>query len=224
MPDTVRRSNLLDQARAAFYRARFQANLQKLRGDQERLAADDDLLAAIHFGWNNGNWPAGVDLMRTCIQRARHTTGHIVECGSGLSTLLMGLAAAPEGRQVWALEHHEDWFHRMRREIKRQGLDNVHLVHAPLKSYGDFDWYDIDPAQLPRPVGLLLVDGPPADTKGGRRGALSLLAPIIHSPCTIIVDDVDREDELLLLRDWARQLNAEYQILGRLQDFAVMPY
>ena len=82
-------------------------------------------------------------------RRAVVTRGPILECGSGLSTILLGLLAARRGVDVWSLEHIPEWHARVRSVLESVGIAAMRLHLTPLRSYGDFDWYRLPLASMP---------------------------------------------------------------------------
>jgi hypothetical protein len=68
------------------------------------------------------------------------------------------------------LRHHPAWAERMRTEISDAGLNSITLCEASLKNYGLFDWYDVRAEQIPSNLSLVISDGSPGDTHGGRYG------------------------------------------------------
>src|SRR5438046_10647049 len=101
------------------------------------------LLAALRLGWANDGYSSKVDYLMEIARRAVVTPGPILECGSGLSTLLLGLLAARRGIDVWSLEHIPAWHARVRSVLESLGISTEHLHLTPLRSYGDFDWYSL---------------------------------------------------------------------------------
>lgn len=115
--------------------------------------ADGTVYQEMVDGWGNYPWSASVSLLITCVEIARDGAGPILECGSGLTTLVMA-AAAPH-RTVHALEHDPLWAKRVVDEAQKNGLANVVMHCAPLRD----GWYDtLGAPDLPT---LLVVDGPP---------------------------------------------------------------
>lgn len=134
----------------------------------------------------SGNYPwcAPEDMMGLCYQMARDAQGPVLETGSGLTTVIMGMA----GATVHTLEHDFGWYRKTRKLIERYGLANVHLHYAPLKEYPDGTaWYDV-PNDLPDSFGLVVCDGPPRNI-ADRRALWCLLWPAIEH-ADWIVDDV----------------------------------
>lgn len=132
-------------------------------------------------------------------ERAASAQGPILECGSGLTTLV---AAAYAAQSVWSLEHHFRYGEVVRRSLAHSGLDNsVTILHAPLIDYRRFTWYSV-PRKLPNTFDLVICDGPPSDTPGGRYGLLPIMAERLSSSTIILLDDARRPDEQEILSAW----------------------
>ena len=159
------------------------------------------------YGWGNEGWSADEDYLARLVSEAEATTGRIVECGSGLSTLLLATVAARTGVEVHALEHNEEWRQRVVAALAENGLPHVTVHAAPLTNYGEFDWYSI-PEELPNGVSLVVCDGPPAATLGGRYGMLPVLRSRFATDCTILLDDAGRAPEIAILDRWQAEAGA----------------
>jgi hypothetical protein len=101
------------------------------------------------YGWGNTEWGASVEFLEAIYQ---HATGNVIECGSGLSTLVL----AAMGCTVTALEHDEEWAAKVAWSLHKHGLGDGNTVcHVPLKG----GWYDYDRGI----ADTLVIDGPPRD-------------------------------------------------------------
>jgi hypothetical protein len=168
----------------------------------------------LSYGWGNEGWSASGKYLAACVGAARAERGPILECGTGLSTLLLGVVAKQVGTRVWSLEHHPDWAIRMNRYLRRYGIDSVQLCVSPLRDYGPFHWYDPPMDTLPTDFGLVVCDGPPGDTPGGRAGMLVVMRPRLRAGCKILLDDAERAAERSVAENWGRQLGTSVAILG----------
>ncbi len=112
--------------------------------------------------WGNP-WAADSDFLSAAALLAREARGPILECGSGLTTLVM--AAANPDVPIWALEHDPLWAGRVGNEARAHAFENVRLHCAPLRD----GWY-VPPQDMPREFALVLCDGPPREL--GHRAAL----------------------------------------------------
>lgn len=147
-------------------------------------APTDAQLEHLISGWDN---PAGGDLdyLRVVMELAAVADGPILECGSGLTSLLL---AVYSDQPVWTLEADERWLARVRREVEVAGLRGIEIVHAPLSDHGDFYWYS-GLGALPAKFSMVVCDGPAAGSlKGGRKGLMPVLGDRIASGAPIVVD------------------------------------
>ena len=68
-----------------------------------------DLFARLRYGWGNEGWSAPEGYLRDCVREAIFCNESILECGSGLTTILIGVVAEQYGREFVSLEHSELW-------------------------------------------------------------------------------------------------------------------
>ncbi len=161
----------------------------------------------LRYGWNNDSFVADSHYLRLVKRYVLSTYGPILECGSGISTLLIELLCASARRAHVTLEHSEEWADRIRK-IAPQAT----IMQVPLISFGAFDWYAAKLTALPNRVGLVICDGPPGTTRGGRVGALPVLRPILAHPCILLLDDAERPEERAILAQWQRDFSASIEI------------
>ena len=159
----------------AWTRLQFRRALRKVvelpPGQMLTVAA----VAELRHTWANDGYSGRIDYLMEIARRAVATRGPILECGSGLSTILLGLLAARRGIDVWSLEHIPEWHARVRSVLESLGIPPVHLHLTPLRSYGDFDWYSLPLGSMPHTFRLVVCDGPPGSTRGGRYGLLPVM-------------------------------------------------
>lgn len=149
------------------------------------------------MGWGNEGWSADCGYLEAVCRWASQVRGPILECGSGLTTLLLGIVAP--GR-VTSLEHTPEWRDRVRQAAMERSI-HVNIVDAPLVDYGDFHWYSL-PKSLPGALELIICDGPPSDTVGGRYGLLPIGENLLASNAVILMDDVERAHEQVIIARW----------------------
>lgn len=124
------------------------------------LLTDAAFVAGIREAWGNVSYSADVPFLIEALGRARESQGSVLECGSGISTILMGLALPRSAAcEIWALENDVRWFGRVAAVTKLYQLSNVRLMQAPLQSYGDYMWYAPSLQCMPR-FHLVVCDGP----------------------------------------------------------------
>ena len=165
--------------------------------------ANGDALATMWDHWGNKQWSANPGFAKQMVELAAATDRPILECGSGYTTFLLGHLASQCDVEVWTLEHNEKWHAYVTRALERADLHRVNVCLTPLRDYGDFDWYDVTALDLPDAFGLVVCDGPPGKTRGGRSGFFPVMRQRLAADCTILLDDVQREDEMELAQSWA---------------------
>ncbi len=190
-----------------------------LRDPEACAEVGHPVLADLVYGWGNERWSALDEYLAACLQHAVDCDGPVLECGSGLSTLLVGAVLDRRGIDLWVLEHLEDWGARIGEELARWDIDGVTVVVRPLRDYGEYAWYDPPLGRLPERFALVICDGPPGTTKGGRFGLVPVLGPRIARGCTVLLDDAARPGERQIAARWAVELGATLEPLGTRKPF-----
>ncbi len=163
----------------------------------------DRTLQDLRDGWGDDGFLAFEDLLQAVIEFSRKESRPILEIGSGLSTLVL----AALGKEATTFEHEREFYDQTLSHLKRYNLKgDVRL--APLKSYGEFDWYTV-PDHLGQ-FGLIIADGPPGTTKGGRYGLAPVLRDHFKNNAVILLDDVQRPSERDTLERWQREFGYTY--------------
>ena len=158
-----------------------------------------------------------------------HQRKHIVECGSGISTIMIAslLKANNHEARFYSVDHDEQWISILRNQLESLGVaDYVEFVHAPLTSTekgwsGTAEWYNtqvMDAAIDSTPIDLLFIDGPPANKGGNKHSrypALPYFATKVSDSATIILDDSCRNAEMQIAERWNNEfrLNLKQEIL-----------
>jgi hypothetical protein len=151
--------------------------------------------------WGPTVGAASASLLYTLCNSATRCRQPILECGSGLSTLLLGIYAPVP---VWSLEESTPWAEYISTALRRYKIEGVTVVHCPLRQYANFSWYQL-PQELPPTFDLMLCDGPQAYNREGlpRYGLIPLLGERLSEDGHILLDDTDRPSEAETLRLWA---------------------
>jgi hypothetical protein len=173
-------------------------------------AVFDDLV----YGWGNEGWSAQREYLVACVDCALRTSGPILECGSGLTTMVLGIIAQQRGLSVWALEHLPTWGKRVEGYLSRYRIGSVRMHIAPLRRYDGFDWYAPPLGEMREPFGLVACDGPPSATLGGRYGLLPVMREKLGGGCLILLDDAARDDEQAVVNRWAGEMPCEVSLHG----------
>ena len=155
-------------------------------------------------------WAAAPDLLRLLFALVRTVRPrHIVEFGSGVSTIVLARVAAQSGESLVTSIDHDPKFARATADLLAATGDEavVSLQCAPLvarvRAGQLLPGYDVDGELVgsPRPAEVILVDGPPA-ILGGRAGMIHQALEYAHSGSIILIDDADRERERAALIGW----------------------
>jgi predicted O-methyltransferase YrrM len=136
----------------------------------------------------------------------------IVECGSGLSTILFA-SMVREGMvdRVLSLEHDRQWFEYGRYRLAEKGLaDAVDLRLCPLRQFPVnrylVKWYDLQEI-APFPADLILVDGPPGNSWiHARHPAPHLLREFMQPGTWLVLDDYQRQQEREVVEMWLSEV------------------
>ncbi len=173
-------------------------------------------------GWGNESWGALEEYLESCLAHALAANGPILECGSGLSTVMVGAIAKRRGVRHWALEHQPKWARKVQRCLDRYQLDSTVLCTTPLKDFGDFHWYDAPLQSMPESFALVVCDGPPGTTRGGRYGLVPIMRRRLKPGSVILLDDAGRQDEQDIASRWAAELGCRFEILGHAKPYIKM--
>jgi len=159
--------------------------------------------------------------LRHMATKAVNVSGDVLECGSGLSTLLLAITAGRQGHCVHTFEHDEACTQRLRHLVERYGLSNVTVHHAPIRSYGRFDWYNIPHRCDSENFSLVICDGPSKQlTDSGRYGLFPVMQERLDPRCRVIMDDSNRSIDRHVIGRWRKENRIEVHSFGRFLQFA----
>jgi hypothetical protein len=101
--------------RRALRTAHRQRVFRRAVGDLRGLSAEEDpseeLLSALVYGWGNSAWSALGPYLTVLRRHALETDEEIVECGAGLSTIVLAVACEARPSAIVSLEHDPNWHH-----------------------------------------------------------------------------------------------------------------
>lgn len=151
--------------------AKRTARRSALRATQQ-LEALDGLYARLHLERGTlpptRGWAASPDFLTILYDHAaRERPEFILECGSGVSTLVLARCLQQIGHgHILSLDHDAAFGERTREHIERLGLSEyAEVCIAPLvpQEIGtqELVWYDLSKVDLPDRIDLVVVDGPP---------------------------------------------------------------
>ena len=154
-------------------------------------------------------WAASPDFLVRVRERVlRRRPNTLVECGSGISTVVTALTLREVGGgHVWSLEHSPEHARATRLELEKHGVASfATIVDAPLEPHTidgqPWTWYAT--RGLPDgAIDMLVIDGPPKRTgKLARWPAGPLLFPRLSPGAVVLLDDAARPDEQEAVRRW----------------------
>ena len=197
-------------------------------------ALEDALQAAqtVDLSWlgrtlTDEGWELAADTLRlltALVERLRPR--HVIEFGSGVSTVVLARAAARcGGCRITSLDHDPRFVRASGQALEEaEGRELVELQLAPLVARSRAGTlgpeYLIDPLRLAskHAADLVLIDGPP-DVLGGRIGMLYQALDHSQSGSIVLLDDAARRAERTALASWEERLGDAIRI-QRLDGFA----
>ncbi len=180
---------------------RFQA----ARNQQINLYKQQQALASIHNLIDlrsplpmMGEWAASPDFLQIVSEIILDSKPRtVVECGSGVSTVVVGYVLEKNKRgRIFSLENKNNFYEKNNHLIARHNLrKHVSIVHAPLVECkvndNSYKWYDTAQIADLESIDVLIVDGP----AGNRYPALPLLFNQLSDNSFVIIDDCNREKD-----------------------------
>lgn len=158
-----------------------------------------------------GGWAATPETLLAVVSEVLSATrvGTVVECGSGTSTAWLGRAVVQRGEgQIVSLEHDSEFAHLLRgrlevlgvsqrTDVRVAGMSPIMIAGEEWRWYDSHAWCDLDD------ITILFVDGPlGAMAPLARYPALPLLLERLAPGALVVLDDVDRDDEKVILERW----------------------
>jgi hypothetical protein len=181
--------------------------IQKLRDGDDGI----ETFRALHAAWGSPYALRPLSLL-LAYKLALRSQGTVLETGSGLSTLVLAVAAGRAGRSVTAIECEDVHAKRTQEALDEIGLSNVKLLQCPLGKSG---FYALPSLST---FGMLLHDGPM--TGHGRTEGLRALAPYVKG-ARILVDDVGLYAPGFV-REWAVKNGHRIGSLNETAQFAII--
>lgn len=201
--------------------AQFRFDLLRFRKLGPQGDPSEELLKRLVYGWKN-EWSAQWEYLLGVLRALADTTGPVLECGSGITTLLAGIRCMQLGRQLYSIEHDPAWASRLRSLVRRYRIDSARVITAQIISYGTYSWYDLSHSGLPNGIGVVICDGPPGNTPGGRVGLIPQLNRVLSKNCKILLDDAARPGERSVLKAWEDEFAVKTDVCGVEKPYALV--
>jgi hypothetical protein len=207
----------------ALLRRRLRGAIQRITYLADGQIPSRELLSDLIVGWGNEGYSANLDYLEEVARRSVETKGPILECGSGVTTILLGILSSRRKTEVWSLEHSSQWESRVTETLVTNGISGVHVCAASLLEYDGFAWYDAPLSKMPSEFTLVICDGPPGTTKGGRYGLLPVMGDLLPPGTTVLLDDAGRPGEIELIERWKTEFQFETErVKSPGGEFAIM--
>lgn len=170
------------------------------------------IVARLHAVWGNASFTADVGFLDEMVQRVLRSRGPFLDCGSGISTVVLAALGTAQEETVWSLEQDEQWYEEMREMLEMLDLRHVRLLHAPLAVTGNATWYTVADGEFPPHFPLVVCDGPsvrraqwePEVFHSWRAGVVPELRRHGVTFDTIILDDAHDKRCAALMDAWRR--------------------
>lgn len=167
--------------------------------------------AALVKEYGNQAFSATPELLYSLYLSARDVRGPMLETGTGLSSIVLGVVSEMTGNPALSLEHEKGWLVETRKMLAALGLKH-RPTFAPLDRDESGVWYS---AEVPDNLALVLCDGP--QRHHGRSGLFSRHGANM-SNAIIILDDYETEQHLV--EEWLP--DREMTVLGTARPFVVL--
>lgn len=210
------------RARVAFHSRQhgFDRCMQRIvEGTQ--LPVPSSLLADLFAYWGDPLGPRDESYLRSCLAEVTATDGAILQCGAGLSTLVLGALchrSEIKTRQLWCLENDRHWANTMRSWLTEYRVTNTHVIHSRAQMFDNHAWYAVDTARLAKHYSLVLCEGARASPKGAL-GALCRLGDRLGRDFVLLARDVSHPADLKELKRWADANAAKIVLVDRQEGF-----
>jgi hypothetical protein len=156
-------------------------------------------------------WAGSPDfLLQLALEVGRSRPRCVLECSSGVSTLVVARSLQQLGQgHVYSLEHEAHFAEQTRALLRQHGLTEwATVIDAPLETGDDgWTWYRLSALpQAVQDVALLVIDGPPASVGSlARYPALQRLRERLAPSFALLLDDAGRVDETEVVKRWCAE-------------------
>lgn len=155
-------------------------------------------------------WAGSPDFLLKLVELViTESPNYVVELGSGVSSVVLGLALDKFNKgRLLSIDHEFEFAQKTKKFIDINKLDEiVEVKHCPLSKYqyeeSIWQWYDLSKINFEEKIDLLVVDGPPRKIQNKSRfPALTILINKLSPEATIVLDDANRENEIEVIKEW----------------------
>ena len=172
----------------------------------------DELTGKLFAAWGDTLTEERLAYVQQCLNEAVHASGPILQCGSGLLSILIGMICQHSDRpekRLWVFEHDPHWGALARAWLKDRGIKHAHIISAPAEHFDGYVWYVLDPSRLPDNFALVLSEANSA-LPGSTRGVVTRMTKYLGNRCVILGRNARRPKDLKYLADWAKSQGAPF--------------
>jgi len=156
------------------------------------------------------DWACSPDFLLTVSRAiAEKKPEVVVECSSGVSTIVLAKGLANNGfGHVYSIDHDKFYADKTYDELVRHGLESwVTIIHGPLVEYKfdnkEYFWYSLNDYDKSMMIDMLIIDGPPRSVSNfARYPASQLMFNNLKPSGIVFLDDSNREDEKIIVKRW----------------------
>ena len=200
----------------------FEKAIKEFKNKHHQIENHPEILQNLIYGWGNIGWSAMHDYLLEVLLSARKSKGIILECGSGLSSILISIVIEGTETKLISLEHQETWGNRVKHIIDKHKLSNVTIAICPIIKYEKFDWYDVKSIKFEDSIDMVVCDGPPSNTRGARVGLMPLMNKHLAKNAIILMDDYARDTEKDVIMEWKKTYNFSIKEKGSRDLYAIL--
>ena len=158
----------------------------------------------------------------------------IIEFGSGNSTIFIAKLIKVYDLDIifFSVDSDQKWINKVKKQLKKENcIDKVCFIEAEIKDVSSNlafrnqkKWYDTKSLlnSLPKDLlfDLVLVDAPWGGTTSySRFSAIPFLKDSLDEAFSIYLDDIHRNEELEIAKEWSNILGLEYNVLDSASVF-----
>jgi hypothetical protein len=184
--------------------------------------ADTERLAAQLFAhWGDPLQPADERFLRSVLAEARAADGAILQCGSTLSTLILGVICDQHEqpkKRLWSLEADPHWANIMRSWLTEYQINSAHVIHSPPRLFKNYVWYSLDPERLAKAYHLVVCDGNRASVKGGV-ATVHRISDRLAKRFVILIRNLGSAADMKALAAWAKTRDATCVLIDKAEGF-----
>lgn len=179
------------------------------------------LVPELFAHWGDPASRIGESYIRSCLAHAEECNGHILQCGPGLMTLVLGILCtrqASDKKRVWCLADDAHWANVMRSWLTQYGITHTHVVVSRPQMFDGFVWYSVDPEQFPEEFALTLSNGGHSAVSGVT-GLTERMSQHLRKDCVVLARQVLSGTDQQRLQSWAKSHDLSCVLVDKQEGF-----